>query len=231
MSVLLPLSNFILFSYFLCLFAETANNNNMSGLFFDEDGDDESYGAAEEAEEADEDEEEELTAEDDKIGHSENSDLKSQAATPIGKVMGAFAQMEIGGPPKMIAVVDGGSTPYPTMHSEWNSDRQQRLSVAINLPSGTKAEDLIPRIVSDGDELEITKKWSKQLFKLDRILNKRSSNLSPLLAMLSIRMHTWMMTIIPSILYRWQLGSRSAPISSKSHRTVMVTPVLRLFTG
>jgi ferredoxin len=146
----------------------------MPAILEEDDSDDSSFNLADEAEEVDGDLAEE------EIGEQEANELQEDLIRPLVSAPGgtaildhSFSRMSISAPIKMVAVVDSdwNSTPYPTVHSVWkDSDRQQRLSLALNMPSGTSAADVTPLITSSGWKISISKKWSKQLFVLSKVL-------------------------------------------------------------
>jgi ferredoxin len=166
---------FLIYFYFSHIFAETCSSSTrkMTSLF-ESSSDDDTFDPEGEAEEVDEEKADEEMASDE--GDMLVEDLKSPPAgtrkkTSLGST---FARMSIGpGSNKMIAVVDDDSLPYPTIHSEWkDTERQMRLSLAVNLPSGSNAFDLSPIIATGGRKITISKKWSKQLFQVNKVLQK-----------------------------------------------------------
>ena len=62
--------------------------------------------------------------------------------------------------PKMVAVVEGASPPFPVTYSLWKAqDGQKRLSLAMNLLSGIEGKAIAPEINQDSIQVEL--KWPK----------------------------------------------------------------------
>ena len=62
--------------------------------------------------------------------------------------------------PKMVAVVEGASPPFPVTYSLWKAqDGQKRLSLALNLLSGIEGKAIAPEI--DQDSIQVELKWPK----------------------------------------------------------------------
>ena len=62
--------------------------------------------------------------------------------------------------PKMVAVVEGVSPPFPVTYSLWKAqDGQKRLSLAMNLLSGIEGKAIAPEI--DRDSIQVELKWPK----------------------------------------------------------------------
>ena len=63
--------------------------------------------------------------------------------------------------PKMVAVVEGASPPFPVTYSLWKAqDGQKRLSLTMNLLSGIEGKAIGPEI--DRDSIQVELKWPRQ---------------------------------------------------------------------
>ena len=62
--------------------------------------------------------------------------------------------------PKMVAVVEGASHPFPVTYSLWKAqDGQKRLFLTMNLLSGIEGKAISPEI--DRDSIQVELKWPK----------------------------------------------------------------------
>ena len=162
--------SYVSLTFFAATAAKQQSRSKMASLFQDESSaDDATFNADEEAGEVAEED-----AEEEEIDEKEAEELKRDLKSPVTFNLGrAFAGMSIG-TPKMVAIVeDGGKmkSPYPLIHLEWKDhERQRRLSLACNMPSGTIADDIAPVILPGRRKISITKKWSKQLFQVNKVL-------------------------------------------------------------
>ena len=88
--------------------------------------------------------------------------LSAQQSTGLEYSMG---HVFLGRQQKMVAVVQGNSPPCATIHSIWKDDcRQERVTIATLIPSGTRAEDIKPSI-SGGTKIHMEKS-STRIFLL-----------------------------------------------------------------
>jgi hypothetical protein len=141
----------------------------------DDSSDDETYN--------DEGVDEEDIVADEGIDEAEKQGLQQDLRTPVASNFAAvdvgldqsFASMSLGGSggqPKMVAVVQGDTMPYATIHSEWKADRQQRCSMVTILPSGTRHDDLVPGLLPNGRQMVVNKKWNRDMLKVPTVMTR-----------------------------------------------------------
>ena len=71
--------------------------------------------------------------------------------------------------PKMVAVVEGASPPFPVTYSLWKAqDGQKGLSLAMNVLSGIEGKAITPEI--DRDSIQVELKWPKATISIAQFI-------------------------------------------------------------